>query len=60
MDYELTWLGFVLLGLGALFLAGPVAWLVLRALRERAKLRERRSAGRANLHRRLAANDEGS
>ena len=60
MYYELTWLGIVLLGLGVLVLAAPAAWLVVRALRERAELRERHSAGRANLHRRLAAHDERS
>lgn len=58
MFYELTWLGVVLLALGILVLAGPAAWLIRRALRERAELRERHSEGRSNLNRRLAANDE--
>ena len=58
MYYELTWLGVVLLGLGVLVLGGPAVWLIRRALRERAELREQRSKGRSDLHRRLAANDE--
>lgn len=59
MYYELTWLGVVLLGSGVLVLAGPVVWLIMRAVRERAELREHRSEGRPEVHRRrLAANDE--
>ena len=59
MFYELNWLGAVLLGLGILVLAGPVSWLIVRALRHRAELRERRTEQHPDaLRRRLIPNDE--
>lgn len=59
MFHELNWLGAVLLILGILVLAGPATWLIMRALRQRAELRDRRTAVRPDvLRRRLAATDE--
>jgi hypothetical protein len=35
MYYELTWLGAVLLGVGATALGVPAVWLIVRAIRDR-------------------------
>lgn len=44
MYYELTWLAVVLLGVGALALGVPAAWLIVRALRDRDIARDARGS----------------
>ena len=40
MFSELTWLCAVLLGLGVLVVGGPVLWMIRRAVRDRAFVRD--------------------
>ncbi len=40
MFSELTWLGAVLLGLGVLVVGGPALWMIRRAVRDRAFVRD--------------------
>jgi hypothetical protein len=51
MYYELTWLGAVLLGVGAIALGVPAAWLIVRAIRDRKLARDLQGSRRRRLGR---------
>ncbi len=49
MYYEPTWLGAVLLGVGAIALLVPTVWLIVRAIRDRSVARGRHGSHRRRL-----------
>ncbi len=51
MYYELTWLGAVLLGVGATALGVPAVWLIVRAIRDRKLTQDRHGSRRRRLAR---------